>query len=86
MKKVCYGLALPGLIVTTTLVIHLPGNYIFIRLLRGSKHLTANTMVHWSTWLACAGSVTVVAYLVASGIPVFGGLVSLVEAHCQHYR
>ncbi|KAF6831214.1 amino acid transporter [Colletotrichum plurivorum] len=80
MKKVCYGLALPGLIVTTTLVIHLPAKYIFIRLLRGSKHLTANTAKHWITWLGCTFSIAVIAYLIASSIPVFDGLVSLVGA------
>lgn len=80
MKRVCYGLALPGLIVTTTLVIHLPGKYLFIRILRGSKHLTANSLVHWGTWLGCTGGITVIAYLIASGIPVFGGLVSLIGA------
>ncbi|TDZ28710.1 N amino acid transport system protein [Colletotrichum spinosum] len=80
MKKVCYGLALPGLIVTTTLVTHLPAKYIFIRLLRGSKHLTANTAKHWIVWLSCTGGITVVAYLIASSIPVFDGLVSLVGA------
>ncbi|KAF9878798.1 transmembrane amino acid transporter [Colletotrichum karsti] len=80
MKKVCYGLALPGLIVTTTLVIHIPAKYIFIRLLRGSKHLTANTAKHWITWLGCTGGIAVIAYIIASSIPVFDGLVSLVGA------
>ncbi|KAK7724785.1 hypothetical protein SLS63_008479 [Diaporthe eres] len=80
MKKVCYGLALPGLLATTTIVIHLPAKYIFIRLLRGSHHLTANTFVHWGTWLGCTFGITIIAYLIASGIPVFGGLVSLIGA------
>uniref|UniRef100_L2G2Y0 Amino acid permease n=1 Tax=Colletotrichum fructicola (strain Nara gc5) TaxID=1213859 RepID=L2G2Y0_COLFN len=80
MKKVCYGLALPGLIVTTTLVIHLPAKYVFIRMLRGTKHLTANTAKHWITWLGCTFSVAVIAYIIASSIPVFDGLVSLVGA------
>lgn len=61
-------------------VIQLPGKYILIRVLRGSKHLAANTFVHWATWLGCTGGITVIAYLIASGIPVFGGLVSLVGA------
>lgn len=58
----------------------MPAKYIFIRLLRGSKHLTADTFVHWATWLGCTGSITVVAYIIASAIPVFGGLVSLIGA------
>ncbi|KAM5351247.1 hypothetical protein ACJ41O_003970 [Fusarium nematophilum] len=80
MKKVCYGFALPGLIVTAMIVMHIPSKYMFIRILRGSKHLNSNSLVHWATWLGCTGSIAVIAYLIASGIPVFGGLVSLIGA------
>ncbi|OAQ61115.1 amino acid transporter [Pochonia chlamydosporia 170] len=80
MKKAAYGLALPGLIVTTTIVVHLPAKYIFVRILRGSKHLTTNGVVHWGTWLGCTLTTTIIAYVIASGIPVFGGLVSLIGA------
>ncbi|KAF5266330.1 hypothetical protein FOXYS1_2833 [Fusarium oxysporum] len=80
MKKVCYGFALPGLIVTAMLMTHIPAKYMFIRLLRGTKHLNSNGIVHWATWLACTGSVTIIAYIIASAIPVFGGLVSLIGA------
>ena len=51
-----------------------------MRLMRGSTHLTANTAIHWMTWLSCTGGVTIVAYLIGSGIPVFDGLISLVGA------
>ncbi|KAK2595378.1 hypothetical protein QQS21_006914 [Conoideocrella luteorostrata] len=80
VKKVAYGLALPGLIVTTTLVVHIPAKYIFVRVLRGSRHLTANGFVHWASWLGCTSLITVIAYLIASSVPVFGGLVALVGA------
>ncbi|KAF5009145.1 hypothetical protein FDECE_4589 [Fusarium decemcellulare] len=80
IKKISYGLALPGLIVSACLYTHVPAKYAFIRLLRGSKHLTANTFTHWSTWLGCTFAMAVIAYVIASGIPVFGGLVSLVGA------
>ncbi|KAF3352673.1 hypothetical protein VdG1_08839 [Verticillium dahliae VDG1] len=80
MKKVCYGLALPGLMVTTILVIHLPGKYMFVRFLRGTKHLASNTIIHWATWFGCTFGVTAIAYIIASAIPVFGGLVSLIGA------
>ncbi|KAE8373869.1 transmembrane amino acid transporter protein-domain-containing protein [Aspergillus bertholletiae] len=80
VKKVSYGFALPGLLATTLLVIHLPAKYIFIRLLQGSKHLTGNTVIHWVTWLSCTGGVTIIAYVIASAIPVFDNLVSLVGA------
>ncbi|KAL9076443.1 MAG: hypothetical protein Q9157_003652 [Trypethelium eluteriae] len=80
MKKVCYGIALPGLIVTTMLYVHLSAKYFFIRFLRGSKHLTQNTVVHWVTWISCTAGNTIIAYIIASAIPVFGGLVALVGA------
>ncbi|KAM0426741.1 hypothetical protein ACHAPT_008057 [Fusarium lateritium] len=80
IKKVGYGIALPGLLGSAILLSHLPAKHIFIRILRGSKHLTANTTIHWITWLGSTLSVSVVAYIIASGIPVFGGLVSLIGA------
>lgn len=52
----------------------------FVRILHGSRHLTANTVKHWVVWLGCTSSVTIVAYIIASAIPVFGDLVSLVGA------
>ncbi|KAL0260957.1 hypothetical protein SLS55_004649 [Diplodia seriata] len=80
MKKVCYGLALPGLIVTTTLMTHYPAKYAFVRILRGSRHLSSNSMVHWVTWLGCTGAIALIAYIIASAVPVFYGLVALVGA------
>ena len=70
------------LIIRTPLltVAQMPAKFIFVRILRGTKHLTGNTLVHWTTWLGCTFSVNLVAYLIASGIPVFDSLVSLVGA------
>ncbi|KAJ6172402.1 transmembrane amino acid transporter protein-domain-containing protein [Penicillium chermesinum] len=80
IKIVSYGFALPGLIASTLLFVHITGKYIFIRILQGSRHLVANTVTHWSVWLGSTFTVTVVAYIIASAIPVFSDLVSLVGA------
>ncbi|KAF4548475.1 Transmembrane amino acid transporter-like protein 10 [Elsinoe fawcettii] len=80
MKKVCYGLALPGLLATTMLVIHIAAKYVFVRVLRGSKHLSANSFIHWASWLGCTFGLAMISYIIASAIPVFGGLVSLIGA------
>jgi amino acid transporter len=80
MKKVSYGLALPGLIVSTTLLTHYPAKYVFVRALRGSKHLASNSPIHWFSWLGCTAGVALTAYIIASAVPVFGGLISLVGA------
>lgn len=98
MKKICYGIALPGLIVTAVLICHvrllgnlsygrhdantiqMPAKYVFVRLLRGTKHLSSNTPVHWMVWFCCTASAALIAYIIASAIPDFSSLVSLVGA------
>jgi hypothetical protein len=48
--------------------------------LSGTRHLGSNSFVHWVTWFGCVGGVTTTAYVIASAIPVFGELVSLIGA------
>ncbi|KAF4925883.1 N amino acid transport system protein [Colletotrichum fructicola] len=80
MKKICYGLALPGLTVSSAMFIHFTGKYLFLRFMRGSPHLTRNSVTHWAVWIGCTGVNALLSYIVASAIPVFSGLVSLVGA------
>lgn len=80
LKRVCYGIALPGLCVSTLLFVHIAAKYVFVRALRGSHHLTDPTFRHWATWLTCTFVTTVISYIIASAIPVFGPLVSLIGA------
>jgi hypothetical protein len=67
MKKVCYGLAIPGLLVGCILNSHLPAKYgklilaiqeffladtpVFVRILGGTRHLSKNTPTHYIVWL-----------------------------------
>ncbi|KAL8279595.1 hypothetical protein RQP46_007908 [Phenoliferia psychrophenolica] len=80
MKRVCYGLAFPALVASSTLFTHFSAKYIFVRMLRGSPHLSANTVRHWVAWIGSVFIAAVAAYLIADGIPVFNGLISLVGA------
>ncbi|GAA6044310.1 hypothetical protein JCM8097_002875 [Rhodosporidiobolus ruineniae] len=80
IKKIAYGLALPGLYFTALFYTHLPAKFIFLRLLRNSRHLTSSTKTHWFTWLGCTLGCMLFSYIVAEAIPVFDGLVSLVGA------
>lgn len=77
IKKVAYGVGLAGLLVSACLYVHVAAKYLFVRILRNSEHLQKNSFVHWGTWLACSGSVSVVAFLLASGIPIFNYLLAL---------
>ncbi|KAJ5994396.1 hypothetical protein N7451_010120 [Penicillium sp. IBT 35674x] len=80
IKIISYAFALPGLLVTMTIVTHIPAKYIFVHVLRGSRHLTSNSPTHWITWLSCTTGITVIAWIIASTIPVFDDLVSLIGA------
>ncbi|KKK21029.1 hypothetical protein ARAM_002388 [Aspergillus rambellii] len=80
IKKAAYGIALPGLLVSAVLFLHLSAKHIFIRILRGSNHLTTRTPIHWVTWFGSTFTVTICAYVIASGIPVFSTLVALIGA------
>lgn len=51
-----------------------------MRVLRGSKHLNKNTPIHYITWTSCTFIITLVAYIIASSIPVFSALVGLIGA------
>lgn len=77
VKKVSYGVGLVGLLVSACIFIHVAAKYIFVRILRNSKHLQSNSFVHWFVWLSCTLGVSIVAFLLASGIPIFNYLLAL---------
>ncbi|KAL4796018.1 hypothetical protein BDV19DRAFT_378484 [Aspergillus venezuelensis] len=70
---ISYAFALPGVLVTMTIVTHRNSS-------SGSRHLTSNTPTHWLTWLGCTFGITLIAWIIASTIPVFDSLVSLIGA------
>lgn len=51
-----------------------------MRFMRGSKHVTQNTPKHWIAWFGCTAGNALLAYIIASAIPDFSNLVSLVGA------
>ncbi|PLN76328.1 hypothetical protein BDW42DRAFT_188749 [Aspergillus taichungensis] len=70
IKKISYGISLP----------EFSSNYVIVRIMRGTDRLVSNSITHWVTWLGCTLATTMAAYLIASGIPIFGDLVSLIGA------
>lgn len=77
LKKVAYGIALPSLVVSAGIFNHTSALYIFVRLLRNTKHLQSNSAIHWSTWVACNVGVGLLGFIVAEAIPVFNYILSL---------
>lgn len=99
IKKVAYGLGLPGLVITSMIVCHVshspnqygdvlvtnlciqvPAKTIFFRCLADSKHVNSKTWQHWTVWFSCTSGVVLVAYIIASAVPGFSSLVSLIGA------
>ena len=77
IKKIAYGIGIIGLMVSGALFNHVSAKYIFVRVLRDSKHLQANSWVHWSVWLGTLAAINVIGFLIASGVPIFNYLLSL---------
>jgi len=70
LKKVCYGFALPGLLISAVLNIHMPAKLLMVRFLRNSHHLASNTKTHYLVWFGCVAFGTTIAYIIAEAIPV----------------
>ena len=82
VKKVSYGIGLIGLVVSACLYTHVAAKYTFVRILRNSRHLQENTIVHWATWLACTFGLSAIAFVLASAIPIFNYLIALTASVC----
>ncbi|OCF36058.1 hypothetical protein I317_01847 [Kwoniella heveanensis CBS 569] len=80
IKKITYGIGLPGLLVSAILCQHLAAKYFFVRLLRGTEHLQSKTKTHWITWLGSVTLIGIISFIVAEAIPFFGTLIGLVGA------
>jgi hypothetical protein len=82
LKKVSYGIALIGLIVTGCIYQHIAAKYLFVRILRNSRHLQANTLIHWSVWLACVIGLGAISFVIAEAVTIFNYILSLAGSIC----
>ncbi|KAK1854439.1 amino acid transporter [Colletotrichum chrysophilum] len=80
IKKVSYGIALPGLLVTAVLYSHIAAKYCFVRFLRGTRHLQANTVKHWAVWVGSMLVTVVFGFVIVGVVPFFSDFLSLVGA------
>ncbi|GAA5874310.1 hypothetical protein JCM8547_007559 [Rhodosporidiobolus lusitaniae] len=80
LKKICYGIALPGLIVGCVLNSHLTSKYTFLRIMGRTRHITSNSLKSWMFWLACVFVNVAISWIIAEAIPFFDDLLSLIGA------
>jgi hypothetical protein len=81
-KKISYGVALPGLVIGVGIYQHVAAKLIFVRVLRDSRHLQANTVVHWGTWLGANLILGVLGFVIAEAVPILNYLLGLAGAIC----
>lgn len=77
VKKIAYGIGIIGLCVSGALYVHVSAKYVFVRILRNSRHLQSNSAVHWGTWFGTVAGISIVSFLIASGVPIFNYLLAL---------
>ncbi|EXJ93466.1 hypothetical protein A1O1_01858 [Capronia coronata CBS 617.96] len=82
LKKASYGVGLIGLAVSGCLYQHVAAKYIFVRILRGTRHLQHNTVIHWVTWLGCTITLGAIAFILAEAIVIFSYLIALTGTIC----
>ncbi|KXG48024.1 Amino acid transporter, transmembrane [Penicillium griseofulvum] len=80
IKKISYGIAFPGLLVTAVLWSHIAAKYWFVRILRGTRHLQSSTVTHWSVWVGSMAVTVVFGFIVVGVVPFFDDFLSLVGA------
>ncbi|KAI9720996.1 MAG: hypothetical protein M1828_005468 [Chrysothrix sp. TS-e1954] len=80
VKKVAYGMAIPTIIIAGVVYGHVSSKYIFVRLFRGTPHLSSRSLLATSTWLSIVFTLWLLAWIIAESIPVFNDLLSLISA------
>ena len=81
-KKISYGIALPGLVIGVGIYQHVAAKLIFVRILRDSRHLQANTYTHWTTWLGANLLLGVLGFIIAEAVPILNYLLGLAGSLC----
>lgn len=82
IKKVAYGVGLIGLAISGCLYQHVAAKYLFVRVLRGTRHLQHNTVIHWVTWLGLTTTLGAIAFVLSEAIVIFSYLIALTGTVC----
>lgn len=80
VSRVAWGLAIPTIIIAGVIYGHVASKYIYVRLFRGTKHLSSRSWFSTLVWCGIALSLWFIAWIIAESIPVFNDLLSLISA------
>ncbi|KAI7157232.1 amino acid transporter [Hortaea werneckii] len=80
VMKVAYGIALPTIVIAGIIYAHVAAKYIYVRLFRGTPHMSKRTWLSLGTWLGLVILLWVIAWIIAESIPVFNNLLGIISA------
>ncbi|GAB1206142.1 hypothetical protein APSETT445_004824 [Aspergillus pseudonomiae] len=74
-----------GMVASCTIFVSSAGTSAFLPVIsemRNSRHLQANTVVHWGTWIASTVILGALSFILAEAIPIFNYLIALIGSVC----
>ncbi|KAH6886877.1 transmembrane amino acid transporter protein-domain-containing protein [Thelonectria olida] len=80
LSKIAFGIALPIIFISGAIGNTVTARYVHLRMYKDSITRFINTPKGWITWLAVLGAITVVAWVIGEGIPIFNDLLALSSA------
>ncbi|KAL2404261.1 DnaJ-like protein subfamily C member 7-like protein [Exophiala dermatitidis] len=78
--KVAWGLAIPTIIIAGVIYGHVASKYVYVRLFRGTRHMSQRTWLSVGTWLAITLTMWLLAWIIAESIPNFNDLLALISS------
>ncbi|KAF9884236.1 hypothetical protein FE257_001968 [Aspergillus nanangensis] len=80
VAKVAYGIALPTIIIGGVVNGHVAAKYVYVRLFRHSDRMHKRDLVSTGSWVLIGLGLWIIAWIIASAIPVFNNLLSLIAS------
>ncbi|PVI06893.1 hypothetical protein DM02DRAFT_707499 [Periconia macrospinosa] len=80
VMKVAYGVALPTILLAGVIYGHVASKYVYVRLFRGTRHMSTRTPLAVGTWALITFTFWLVAWIIAQSIPSFSTLLGLISA------
>ncbi|KAJ5454010.1 uncharacterized protein N7458_004966 [Penicillium daleae] len=80
VAKICYGIALPTIIIAGVITGHVAVKYLYVQLLAGTDRMHKRDWVAVGSWLGIAATLWIIAWIISAAIPVFGNLLGLITA------
>jgi len=79
-SKTTFAIGLANFLISGGLYAHTAAKLLFVRLFRHSRHLYSHTLLGWSVWVVLCFASTAIAFVLASAVPIFSDLVSIIAS------